>query len=337
MGNSLLLSVCIPTFERADLLRKTLSHLTNLPIFRSSNEWEIVISDNASQDTTESVAKKFANQHPQRIRYFRNNTNVYDDNFRLALSRGQGLYLKLCNDTLLLTDDGISEMLAQIKSNCREKPNLYFRCDSDSQPIETCETFDQFIRSVGYMCTWIAEYGVWRSKFNELADFGRARAKQLIQVDATFRVLSASPRTIVFHHHFFDTLPKPRHGGYAPSLVFGQNYFSLLRPYVNSNQVSQQAFELDKFRMFRYVILPNYLITSPSFQFPRTDYIRNLWPEYKFKGYFYFFLPFAYLAIPIAFIRKVLSRAHNGIIAKHPPPDTPRPLPPDASGVSADQ
>jgi len=308
MNTSLILSICIPTFERAECLEKTLTHLTNLSIFHSSTDWEIVISDNASKDSTQTVATRFAKQHPLRIRYFRNDTNVGDDNFRLVLSRGNGMFLKLYNDTLLPTNDGISSMLSAIRAREHDKPNLYFRSVSTQKNVEQCKSFDQFVRSVGYMCTWIAEYGIWKSDFQMLDDFGRARELHLIQVDATFRILEVKPKTIIYRDHFFDSTPKPKHGGYAPSVVFGQHYFTLMRPYVRKNLISTESLNLDKYRMFRYVILPDYLITSPSFEYPRTDYIQNLWPEYKTKWYFYFFIPFVALAIPIAFIRRHIGK-----------------------------
>lgn len=309
MKETILLSICIPTYGRDKILEQNLTHLTNLKIFSDSQQWEIVISDNASPDSTQAIGSRFASLHPTRIRYFRNETNVCDDNFRLALSRGEGRYLKLCNDTLLLTDSGIREMLACVEEFSTEKPNLYFRNITGSTPRQHCYTFDDFIYSVGHMCTWIAEYGIWREDFEKLNDFGRASKKMLIQVDATFRMLAKKPHSVILRRHFFDLMPKPFHRGFEPSFIFGQNYFSLLKPYVKAGLVSSKALDHDKYGMFRYVILPNYLITKPEFQYTRVDYLRNLWPEYKNKWYFYFFYPFTLAAIPIAWFRRFILKA----------------------------
>lgn len=302
--DTLLLSICIPTFERDEILKNSLKHLTELPIFSESDQWEIVISDNASADRTQEIGLEFEGRHTGRIHYYRNAENVNDDNFRMALSRGNGLYLKLCNDTLLLTDNGIREMLKCISEHIRSRPILYFRNEDSRDSAHLCESFDNFVENVGYMCTWIAEYGIWRDDFRSLVDFGRASEKMLIQVDATYRILAMKKRAVILRRHFFDLIPKPIHRGYEPSKIFGQNYFAILKPYVENGLVSQNTYNRDKYRMFRYVILSNYLITSPQFQYPRTDYIRNLWLEYKIKWYFYFFYPFALVAIPIAWLRR---------------------------------
>lgn len=52
MSEKPLLSICIPTYNRAEYLAKSLDTLVCLPEFNSS-EVEVVISDNASTDNTQ--------------------------------------------------------------------------------------------------------------------------------------------------------------------------------------------------------------------------------------------------------------------------------------------
>lgn len=68
-----LLSICIPTFNRAELLELCLS--TVLPqVMQFADEVECVISDNASSDRTAAVVGLFAKLYC--IRYFRNEENI---------------------------------------------------------------------------------------------------------------------------------------------------------------------------------------------------------------------------------------------------------------------
>ena len=46
-----LLSICIPTYNHAELLDRALARLTSLPAF-ASGDVEVVLSDNASTDGT---------------------------------------------------------------------------------------------------------------------------------------------------------------------------------------------------------------------------------------------------------------------------------------------
>lgn len=62
-------SVIIPTYNRADLLRKSIESVQN----QTYEEWEIIIVDDCSTDGTEQVVKEFGDY---RIRYIRNEKNL---------------------------------------------------------------------------------------------------------------------------------------------------------------------------------------------------------------------------------------------------------------------
>lgn len=301
-----LLSICIPTYNRCAILRQALENLVNLPTFSESPAIEIVISDNASPDETELVGREFARRYPDRIRYFRNESNVRDKNFHLALTRGNGEFLKLANDTLLITDLGLREMLATVRAHRANKPLLYFRCLDETSPEQACHSFDDFIREVGFMATWIAEFGIWKSDLTTLPDFARASALQLVQADVTFRMMASKQSAIVLRRRFFSQIPLPSLGGYSAGVVFGQNYQKILEPYLRNGMIRKATHDADLMKVFRYPILGNYLVTSPRFHFPKSDYLTSLWTIYKFKWYFWAALPFALAAMIIAPLRRVI-------------------------------
>ena len=66
-----LLSICIPTYNHAELLDQALARLTSLPAF-ASGDVEVVLSDNASTDGTRAVGERYAAAFPGRVNYFRN-------------------------------------------------------------------------------------------------------------------------------------------------------------------------------------------------------------------------------------------------------------------------
>ena len=65
------ISICIPTYNRAALLRRCLSHLLT---FRAIT-YEVIVGDNASSDATPDVAAEFAAKFPY-WSYFRHAENV---------------------------------------------------------------------------------------------------------------------------------------------------------------------------------------------------------------------------------------------------------------------
>ena len=97
MKNNPIISICIPTYNRDTILRENMERLLVLPSF--DDDVELVVSDNASTDSTSSVVHELCVKYPNKsIVYSRNNENIRDRNFLKALSLGRGIYLKLLND-----------------------------------------------------------------------------------------------------------------------------------------------------------------------------------------------------------------------------------------------
>jgi glycosyltransferase involved in cell wall biosynthesis len=108
-----LLSICIPTFQRSAILRRTLEHLAA----SGGAEWEVVISDNASADDTEAVVKDFRGRF-HGLRYARQATNRgagANSDTCMRLGTGKYLYL-LCDDDRILPD-GIAAALAALEAD----------------------------------------------------------------------------------------------------------------------------------------------------------------------------------------------------------------------------
>jgi glycosyltransferase involved in cell wall biosynthesis len=92
------ISIVIPTFNRARLLRECLHYAITVPA-----KSEIVIVDNASTDDTSTVVDEVASRDG-RIRYVRNDSNIgMVPNFNKAMSEARGDYIcVVCDDDLIL-------------------------------------------------------------------------------------------------------------------------------------------------------------------------------------------------------------------------------------------
>jgi glycosyltransferase involved in cell wall biosynthesis len=74
MINNPIISICIPTYNRADFLKICINNIINQDAF-SENKIEIVISDNNSPDNTYEVVKTFQKNYSN-IKYFKNHENI---------------------------------------------------------------------------------------------------------------------------------------------------------------------------------------------------------------------------------------------------------------------
>ena len=105
------LSICIPTYNRASVLKKTIVKLLSVPY----DNIEILISDNCSNDGTEDIIKLFADE---RISYYKNNENKGPFfNFIKALELGSGEYCILCSDEDDISVRNVLSIISKINNS----------------------------------------------------------------------------------------------------------------------------------------------------------------------------------------------------------------------------
>ncbi|MCK9613953.1 MAG: glycosyltransferase [Candidatus Omnitrophica bacterium] len=127
---SLLLSICIPTYNRADFLKRTLYYLLEQIDFEIT---EIIISDNASSDNTEEVIKEYTEHYPC-IKYNRNEKNIgLDDNAIKCIKLASGEYVWFCSDDDLPLFGTFKEIQSAISSYSPKFIFLNFGCFLDNE------------------------------------------------------------------------------------------------------------------------------------------------------------------------------------------------------------
>jgi len=109
-------SIIIPTYNRAFFLRGTIGILLR----QTCKDFEIIISDNRSNDGTKETVRAFRDK---RIRYFRNNINVgLTGNLQIMMSYPRGKYVVcLGDDDFLPFDDSLEQLKTYL-----EKTNVGF-------------------------------------------------------------------------------------------------------------------------------------------------------------------------------------------------------------------
>lgn len=93
-------SIVIPTFNRCELLRITI----DIVLKQTFEDFELIVSDNASSDGTEWIVKSF---NDPRIKYFKNNENIgFTRNVKKAFSYAAGEYIfTLGDDDFILFEE----------------------------------------------------------------------------------------------------------------------------------------------------------------------------------------------------------------------------------------
>ncbi len=108
------LSICIPTYNRAQALGRALEHLSK-EINGIENEVEICISDNCSPDDTGKVLERWEGLP---IVHGRNNENLgYDRNVLAAAALASAEYLWFMGDDDTLTKGAVAKLVKDLDAN----------------------------------------------------------------------------------------------------------------------------------------------------------------------------------------------------------------------------
>ena len=122
-NNTPLLSICIPTWNRAEFLEKSLISIYNQINTIPFGEIELYISDNCSDDSTSEVVDKYI-QLGIPITYNRNECNLgAAKNFLQCMRWASGKYILLLGDDDILKAGAINTILSNAQNSTEDFNN----------------------------------------------------------------------------------------------------------------------------------------------------------------------------------------------------------------------
>lgn len=242
-----LISICIPTYNRGDVLRKSLDSYIDCDGF--DEEVEIVISDNASTDNTQEVGEWYSSKYDN-IKYFRNDNNIRDRNFPLSLERATGEYLKLMKDNLILSKQGINYLKEAIRKNIDRRTTIFFTngflFNSSRNDAFFCKDINDFIIHTSYRITAITFFGCWREQWPLVTEREKYSKLQLAQDDWIYQLLIQKSESLLYTKKFFSAIEVGKRSGYNWFEVHVDNYYQILQSYFEQGMVSSEALKKEK-------------------------------------------------------------------------------------------
>ena len=245
-----ILSICIPTYNRVDYLVKSVESIIASEGF-NEEDVEIVISDNASTDETQTTMLDYSKKYPN-IKYYRNGDNIRDRNFPKVISEATGIYRKLCNDTLVFKKDSVRKLIDIIQCNREEKPVIFF--DNKDNGLLHGTSLEAFLYKVSFNITWIGGFGVWEDFCDDIADSIEGCDESLWQVPFLLKYIDAKKDVLVVEEPYSVTQTVSRKDiTYGLFAVFYVNYLGFVRKYLDTGIVSQACYDfLEKDLLFNF-------------------------------------------------------------------------------------
>ena len=282
-----LLSICIPTYNDATNLDLTLRSIVNSPSFINSYDIQVVLSDNNSDDDTNTLCIEYSDKYKHKIIYIKNHSNLGDINFGLALSHATGKIRKLHNTDFQFLDGALDILLKLIKININSKPVLFLTNNLKSirdQSLYICENLDDFLLNVSFVSTWIGGFFIWEEDFISAENFSSYSNCNLSQTEVLFNTIKKRKKTVVINEKILVSSRQSGRGGYNIAVVFSKNYLNLIKIYLASGEVSLATFENAKKRVLLEHILPSFLDKKNSFQ---NDTLLPYLSDFQNDEYFY--------------------------------------------------
>lgn len=300
-----ILSICIPTYNRCDYLKNTLNSIVKNKVFRYTNDVEIVISDNCSEDDTFFIVEKFVNEFPDKIRYIKQTENIKDRNFSTVLGYANGTFAKLHNDTLLFNENSLAEIVDLLKRN-NDKSILFFNNAKSSADLIKNEytTASDFLKSISYKATWIGGLCVNTNIFKTIDMPDRFWNLNFSQIDIIAKMLEKNSSALIIQNAYFTVQNVEKKGGYNVAEVFGKNLMTVLSKLKEENLISEQVIDKIKKLVLIKVINVYYFDVNNSWNFSKSGYFKYVFKYYKTKPYFYF----AYLYMLLKCLKIILLK-----------------------------
>lgn len=248
-----LLSICIPTYNRCEYLKKSLESIIKQQPF-IKGKIEVVISDNASTDNTEAVAEEYTAKYAH-IKYFKNDENIYDKNFPLVLSRASGVLRRLSNDTLIYEDGALEYLCELSQRNSHDRPVIFLGL-GNLHGQKHIVSFREAVQEISYWPNYNACFTLWDEDCDGIERDTSDCDLKLWQA-GKFYQLASQKGYVLIDDTKIDTVQfiKNKDISYGIFHVFYENYLLIVKRLLSSALITQSLFEyLERDLLFNFFI-----------------------------------------------------------------------------------
>ncbi|MBT3811762.1 MAG: glycosyltransferase family 2 protein [Gammaproteobacteria bacterium] len=211
MKNAILLSICIPTFNRAAYLSLCLSQLAiQLPEF--DGLVELSVYDNNSNDKTKQIVAGFI-ANGLKLKYYRNPKNIGSDkNIAQCYDRSCGQYVLVFGDDDVLTDGSLSRIINAIKQGRSKYGAIYIRAygfnndPKNEKPFQFLKSdlevydADHFFKQVSTNIAFTSSLVINKSKIPDLYA-NQFIGSSLVQIYVLYKAVTNAEKSLIIDEY----------------------------------------------------------------------------------------------------------------------------------------
>ena len=295
------LSICIPTYNRLEILKKTLDSIYADLNGEEMEDFEVIVSDNEPNHSTKDIIDQF---NFENLHYYATTSNGFLNSFEV-LKFGNGMFLKLHNNYTMFRKGSLKKMITAVKENSITKPVIFFTNGlGQNGKAESFDTYDAFMYRLSYLSSWSSGFGIWKEDFEIISSFIDLN----IYFPQTSILMTQAQKTnyIINDIPLFDNQDIPKKGGYNIFKVFSIDFISLIKGAYNTKEISQKTFNKIKIDLLLDYISVRYFKTviARMDNFEKKDIKQSIENHYSTRMYYVMILTALFSPIK-TLIRKI--------------------------------
>lgn len=295
------LSICIPTYNRLEILEKTLQSIYTDLNDIDMEDFEVVISDNEPSHSTKKITEKF---NFENLHYHATASSGFLNSFDV-LNLGNGMFLKLHNNYTMIRRGTLKKMLNEIKENSKYKPVIFYTNGlGQFGEIKEFDNYNAFMHQLSYLSSWSSGFGIWKEDLENI--FGKIDVNKYFPQTSLLMTQTQKSNYIINDSPIFDNQDIPKKGGYNIFKVFSVDYISLIEEALNRKEISEKTFNKIKTDLLFDYISVRYFKTviARLDNFEKSDIKKSIEIHYSTLMY-YTMIAVAFFAPVKALIRKI--------------------------------
>lgn len=301
MGKKPYLSICIPTYNRLEILKKTLDSIYADLNGVEMGDFEVIVSDNEPNHSTKEIIDQF---NFENLHYYATTSSGFLNSFDV-LKFGNGMFLKLHNNYTMLRIDSLKKMVTDIKENSIEKPVLFYTNGlGQFGKAERFDSYNAFMCRLSYLSSWSSGFGIWKEDFENISS--KIDVNNYFPQTSLLMTQTRKSNYIINDIPIFDNQDIPKKGGYNIFKVFSVDYVSLMEGAYNRKEISKKTFNKIKTDLLLNYISVRYFKTviARMDNFEKNDIKESIKIHYSTLMYYLMILT-AFFAPIKTLIRKV--------------------------------
>lgn len=301
MNKTPYLSICIPTYNRLEILKKTLDSIYSDLADVDLADFEVVISDNEPNHSTKIIIDQF---HFDNLHYYPTTSSGFLNSFDV-LKLGSGKFLKLHNNYTMLRKGSLKKMIADVQANSIEKPVLFFTNGlRQNGKAERFDTYEAFMYGLSYWSSWSSGFGIWKEDLEKIMNV--VEVNNYFPQTSLLMTHTQKSNYIINDIPLFDNQDIPKKGGYNIFTVFSVDYVSLIEGAYIRKEISKKTFDKIKIDLLLDYISVRYFKTviARIDNFKKNDIKKSI--EIHYSTFMYYVMIITALFAPIkTLIRKI--------------------------------